>query len=219
MPALADDTINSKMWTGVMSSQTTVSWQAPGRSDNAWTIAHRSLRISAVHLERLHSLPNGDASLEYRDAWVDPITTGSRAIASGSLHLARVATAATGLAVNAARDAKYVHVVVRVGEPPTDVVGLRATARNVSSAFGSSDCGFLRTTLDADGPVMVTFSATAITAIDPPPQATDTGPQRSRKARERVLQAFVSTTRSTSDEEPVLSVSFGWKGPGQDVFM
>jgi hypothetical protein len=220
MPAVADDVDQAKDWSSQMQSQTQFTWQPPRRSDNAWTIAHRPLRVAAVHLEKLVRDDGGGASLEYRDAWVDPVTMGSRLITSGALHLARVATGPTGLVVYAARDKDVVHFVVEPGASPSDEPTLRNVVRQVSAQlpqplnFGNSDCGFLRATLPAasDSAEMATVTTTAITGVTIPPPRTDGSNERPRTARRRTLLVHASATRSSVDPEPVLSVALGWSG-------
>jgi hypothetical protein len=220
MPAVADDVDQARYWSSQMQSQTQFSWQPPWRSDNAWTVAHRPLRVAAVHLEKLVRDDDGGASLDYRDVWVDPVTMGSRAITSGVLHLARVATGPTGLVVYAARDKDVVHFVVEPGASPSDEPTLRNVVRNVSAQlpqpfnFGSSDCGFLRATLPAtaDSAEMATVTTTAITGITIPPPRTDGSNERPRTARRRTLLVHASATQSSVDPEPVLSIAMGWSG-------
>jgi hypothetical protein len=220
MPAVADDVDQSKDWSSQIQSQTQISWQPPRRADNAWTVAHRPLRVAAVHLEKLVRDDDGGASLEYRDAWVDPVTMGSRLITSGVLHFARVATGPTGLVVYAARDKDVVHFVVEPGASPSDEPMLRNVVRSVSAQlpqpfnFGNSDCGFLRATLPAtaDSAEMATVTTTAITGITIPPPRTDGPNERPRTARRRTLLVHASATRSSVDPEPVLSIAMGWSG-------
>jgi hypothetical protein len=213
MPAVVDDN-QAREWSSGMPSQAMISWQAPRSSDNAWTITHRPLRVTAVHLERLVNHDDGSASLEYRDAWADPVTVSSRLIGSGALHLARVATGPGGLVVYAARDEDVVHVVVQPGPPPSKEATLRSITRNLTALanFGSSDCGFLRATIPADDAEMATFTTSVITAVTLPAPATDGPPGRPRTARRRGLLVFASATNSSADREPVLSVTFGWGG-------
>jgi len=215
MPAVVDDDAANKDWSSGMPSQAMVSWQAPRPSDNAWTKTHRPLRVAAVHMERLVRHEDGREELEYRDAWVDPLTLGSRLIGNGSIPLARVATGPAGLAVYAARDHDVVHIVVEPGPAPSNEPTLRAITRNLqlqAAGFGQSDCGFLRVTIPADDAEMVTFTTTAITKVDVPPPSTDGLPGRPRTARRRGLLVFASATRSSADPEPVVSITFGWSG-------
>jgi hypothetical protein len=214
MPALVDATSEIQAWSSSMNSQGSISWQAPGREDNEWTRQHRPLRVSAVHLERLLAGEDGSASLEYRDAWVDAVSLGTRPIRSGSVHLARVNTGPGGLAVYAARDGDLVHFVVQAGRAPSSEPGLANFTRSVSvNGFGGSDCGFLRVSLRTDDSDLATFTTTAITRVSVPPKAQDgSQPVRPRTATRRTLLVFASTTRSSADPEPVLSVALGWSG-------
>lgn len=215
MPAVVDDPDLPKDWPSDMPSQATISWQPPQRGDNAWSIVHRPLRVTAIHFERLVRTDEGATSIEYRDAWVDPVSLGSRLIGTGVLPLARVASGPAGLAVYVARDEDVVHFVVEPGASPSDEPALRGAARNLSAQFnfGHSDCGFLRATFPAtDGAEMATFFTTAITGFTQPPPRTDGQTARPRTARRRTLLVFASATRSSVDHEPVLSVAFGWGG-------
>jgi hypothetical protein len=221
MTSVSDDDDRASDWSSQMQSQVQVNWQPPHSTDNPWTLAHHPPRVTAVHLERLVRGEDGNATLEYRDAWVDPVTLGSRLIGKGALGLVRVATGPTGLAVYAAREKGAVQLVVQAGASPSDEPGVSQVVHNISAQlptpfnFGQSDCGFLRTALpveESDGDEMLTITTEAITGVTdrtPGPAGVTTRP---RTARKRALLVHASATRSSADPDPVLSIALGWSG-------
>jgi hypothetical protein len=221
MTSTGDDDEHASDWSSQMQSQAQINWQPPHSTDNAWLATHHPPRVTAVHFERLVQGEDGSATLEYRDAWVDPVTLGSRLIGKGALPLARVATGPTGLAVYAAREKDAVELVVRAGASPSNEPGVSQVVHNISAQlplpfnFGQSDCGFLRTALpvdESDGAEMLTITTEAITGF------TDRAPgpagptMRPRTARKRALLVHASATRSSADPDPVLSIALGWSG-------
>jgi hypothetical protein len=191
----------------------------------------------AVHYERL--VLGRSPRLELADAWVDPGTRGARAISRGSLPLVPVATGPRGIRVFAAREGRSVHFAVT--RPNNDVPGLskglgdkvlgallpgdsgdggRAFLESIVGAssitradggMGRSDCGHARVRLDADGG----GSAATIQVEVVMRPAKDEAEQSATVAREirvRSLAVHLSVSQTSSDREPVLSVSFGWLG-------
>jgi hypothetical protein len=85
----------------------------------------------------------------------------------------------------------------------------------------ASNCGFLRVTLraGAQSNEMATFETEAILPpLRPVKAATDDATDvaarmlAARQVRRRVLLVNVSSTQTTADAEPLMSVSFGWDG-------
>jgi hypothetical protein len=213
-------TDEERSWSSVMQSQLNVNWEVPKAGEGSG-----SPRVVAVHVERLVPGAGGAATLEYMDAWVDPVTLGSRAIGKGSVPLVRVATGPTGVAVYAGRDAGQVHFVVQGGAPPWDAASaegasLRAVTRQLAAELppslgaGQSDCGFMRVTLDAASheAEMATISAEvllpSVDAVGSALPSQTSG--RPRTVRRRTLLAHLSSSQSSADPEPLLSVALGW---------
>ncbi len=224
-------------WFGSARSSSSVAWQpmspdvtGPSRA----MMAQMNPRVQAVHVEHLARAADGKtATLDWADAWVDPVTAAARGIDHGSLPLARVATGILGIEVFAARgapDDKVVHFVMRSGDGGGDEM-LRALAREIElmspDGMGgeSTDCGFMRVTLPAaagQGEIASFRTEAVLPPLRPPPA--EDGPNdeaakfrarmlAARAARRRPLLVHVSASQTSVDPEPLASVSFGWAGP------
>jgi len=82
----------------------------------AGTTSHTFVRsmtlVSPVRSERVVVLPDGDASLEITDVWIDPRTGGARRIATHALPLRKLANAPESIAVYGVTIGESVHIVV-----------------------------------------------------------------------------------------------------------
>jgi hypothetical protein len=189
-------------WGGSMQSVNTLTFQKVG------SYGHR---VQPVHRERLTEA-GASATLEYEDAWVDIVTLGSRAIAKGELPLVRVGTGPGGAAVFAARDGDEVDFVARADT--TTAAGTASFVRNqlrsLTAAeppfgFQSTDCGFLRLAFRASrgsGETATVSMRVMLPSLPSTPAGT---------ARTRPLLFHVSSSQSTADAEPVLSVVPAWE--------
>jgi len=189
-------------------------------------------RVQATHAERLTTTPDGKATLAWTDAWVDGITAGAKLIAKGSVPLVQVATGPQNSAVYGAREDGWVHFVVRASQPALDgpmaemarAIGSQIEARWPSRMReSSSNCGFVRVSLPA-GPSAKTTATLGMAIVLPPLREASSDPsdgfaamRAMRSVRRRPLQIFVSSSQSSSDPEPVVSVAFGWGGPDSSI--
>jgi hypothetical protein len=152
------------------------------------------------------------------------------------MPLTRVATGPTGLEVFAARDVGVVHFVLRAGDVPNDDFGFRRSLSKQiqatvpdSQGGSASDCGFLLVTLPA-GPASDEMATFETTAVLPPRHHGDATPDEkvdehdvrakmlaARSIRRRRLLVNVSSTQTTADPEPLVSVSFGWADKDEEM--
>jgi hypothetical protein len=193
--------------------------------------------VHAVHAERFVAGSEGHpAALEITDAWFDVRTRGVRLLGRTSVPLSRVFVGPNGLEVYAARDGNALQVVVHAADHVADDPALaRLLHSELRSMFatlpdnnnGNTDCGHLRMTLraSAGGGQMATLQANAFL----PPVDGDWGKAEegesddSRGARllqamrQRPYQLSVSTTSTSSDPAPVVSIALGWVGRERTV--
>jgi hypothetical protein len=193
------------------------------------------IEVTAVHQERFVQ-DGAKARIEMTDVWVDPVTHGVRLIGRSTMPLTRLAAAPNGLAIWAARSDAQVHLVARrekpielPDHPPTTPREFRLVSLTRSPLFlqtttgerDASQCAFARMSLKAQkGSAEMAWFETQAVFVDPPdkkkPDVDDTsaGPAKEEEPglRVRPLRATVSSTWSSKDKEPVLSVSFGWTG-------
>ena len=193
--------------------------------------------VRAVRSERLVPGASGRATLEITDAWLDPVTRGVRLARRASVSLVQVASGIGGLDVYAARDGQQaVELVVRTmtadlrrGQP-----GMTMTIIG-DNVVNNSNCGHarVRLKLEKGAADMVTMNGelmlpSADEPKPPPAPAADAAEQpgvlarvfgstpgqtlRMRDIRLRQVRVSGSTTWTSRDPEPVLSVSFGWQG-------
>jgi hypothetical protein len=215
-------------WQSFAESRNQIDWRASSPKASAEEKAMNP-RVHSAHVERFSKTPDGKATLDWADAWIDPVSAGAKSIAKGSLSLAKVATGPSGLEVFAAKEDGWVHFVVRTGEVKEEDAGfLRSMAKQIQATlpndFGgmSTDCGFMRVSLPAGAKSndMATFETEAVLPPAKKPGADSTDPtdmasklRALREIRRRQLLVNVSTTQSSADKEPVVSVAFGWGGP------
>jgi hypothetical protein len=186
------------------------------------------MEVTAVHQERFVSDGATKAHIDTVDAWVDPVTHGVRLIGRSTMPLERVATAPNGLTLYGAKADKQLHVVAR-REKPSDMSGAPSTPHDfrlqalqnmplmIETSTGERDasrCGFARMALKAEkGAAEMAWFETQVVFLDEKKTDDDpTAPPQDANARVRPLRATVSSTWSTRDKEPVLSISFGWTG-------
>jgi hypothetical protein len=202
----------------------------------------RKFDVTAVHQEKFVDLGAGKAQLEMVDAWVDPTTRGVRTIGKGTLALTKVGDAPGGLAIYAARERTHVQIVVRrVREgnkdgPPQSIAEMRmAQMRRMplvieasSGAHDASSCGFARVTLHAEqGVGEMAKLETHVVSMSPaeeqpekkesPLQALLGGGDAQQDLTQpefhmRPMTINVSTTWTSRDKEPVVSLTLGWAG-------
>jgi hypothetical protein len=186
--------------------------------------------VHAVRSERLTLEQDGHAMLSLTDAWVDARTRGARLIGHSTLPLSRVFVGPNGLEVYAARDGNALQVVVRASDHPSDdpalAEQLRARLRAMTVSLpggngGNGDCGHVGFTLRSapGGGQMATLRSTAfLPSLDGDPggpegESDDARAERELEAlRQRPFQLSVSTTSSTADASPVVSIALGWTG-------
>ncbi len=190
--------------------------------------------VHAVRAERFVDGQDGRASLEIADAWFDVRTRGVRLIDRATLPLARLFTGPNGLEVYAARDGDAVQVVLHARDHASDDAAvadaLRSRLRNLSVTLpdrngASSDCGHARITLraPAGGGQMATLQSQAFlpalagAAGEVPEGETEEarGARLVAAMRQRPFRLSVSTTATSADKTPVLSVALGWSGREQ----
>jgi hypothetical protein len=219
-------------WRGSAESRSEVMWRSrlPGLTPAQFKeFLKANPRIQAAHMEKLARADDGkSATLDWVDAWVDPVTAGAQTIGQGALTLTRVATGPAGTEVYAARDASVVHFVFRLGDPPKDETMQSMFMRQIQVTGSdpmrrsASDCGFLRVTLPVGSKAdeMAAFETRVLLPPlrpTPTPAADDKTVVQARvtaaqQPRRRLLVANVSSTQTTADADPLVSVSFGWDG-------
>ena len=187
--------------------------------------------VHAVHRERLVVGADGHASLEIVDAWVDARTRGARQLAKSTMPLSRVFVGPNGLEIYGARDGDALQVIVRTptmaGEDPTVAQQMRQRLHNLNaqlpdSSFGTTDCGHMRFVLSAPAGGAQMASIQSIAFLPPldgdepkaePGESPEAGAWRKIQAmRQRPFQLGVSASSSTSDKNPIVSISLGWIG-------
>jgi hypothetical protein len=214
-------------WPSMQEQRIDVAWQTPGPGTSAEARALQP-RVQAVHVERFTRTGDGHATIDYADAWVDPVTGGAKSIGKGSVPLTRVAIGPTGLEVYAARDEGKVQFVVRSADPPNTDGGFvssvsRSMAADLPTGFGrgNSDCGLMRIELSARdhaAEMAQVMTQALLPSLRPPPtdEEVKADPMRKLRAmsevRRRVLLVNLSSTQSVADPQPVMSVAFGWGG-------
>jgi hypothetical protein len=196
-------------WLPLLRVSEQLSWQ---RSVSPTVMS--AMRVQAVHLERLKDGPDGGAELEYADALVDVASLGVRPIGRGAIRLARVA-AFPDTAVFAARDGDQVQFVVRGGSPSESPEVSQQTRRLTTIrqpfSFGQTECGFARLALRA--PTGGGETATVVANVPLPPLP-NTRPGIGRMGH---LLIRLSVSRSSSDPEPLLSVTSEWAAQNESV--
>jgi hypothetical protein len=169
--------------------------------------------VHAVHREHLVAGADGHATLEMADAWVDARTRGARQLGTSTMQLSRIFVGPNGLEVYGARDGDSLQVVVRkptmAGEDPLVAQQMRQRLRNLNaqlpdSSFGSTDCGHMRFVLKAP-PGGAQMASIQSTAFLPPLEG-------EQAMRQRPFHLGVSASSSTTDKNPIVSISLGWIG-------
>jgi hypothetical protein len=192
--------------------------------------------VRAVRSERFVDGQDGHASLEIADAWFDVRTRGVRVFERSTLALQRVLVGPNGVEVYAARDGDALQLVVHVPEHPAtdaDVADqVRSRLRNMSFTLpdrngGGSDCGHVRIALRARigaGQMATLQSVAFLPALDGPAGVHPEGESEDgRRAtlfaalRQRPYQLSMSATRTSADDQPVVSLALGWLGRERPV--
>jgi hypothetical protein len=200
--------------------------------------------VTAIHQERFVVHEDKKAHVEMTDVWVDPVTHGVRLIGKSTLQLDRIGSASHGVKLYAARGNGVLHIVAR-RERPKDkdetmpaprtsadfrIMSVMRQPLIVAMPSGEQEmtqCGFAHVSLKAQAGTAETamFEATSV-FIDPiekkeeaEPTAIGFGSRNEEAATVRVrpFRATVSSTWSSRDKEPVLSVSFGWAGREREM--
>jgi hypothetical protein len=192
--------------------------------------------VRPVHAERFVTDAAGKPTLETVDAWVDAATLGVRLIGRTTVPLARIAVAPEGLEVYGARSGSNVLVVVHTVDHPVSSTAaterLRETTRSLQielpgEGSANSDCGLAHYVLHGQkgAAEMVSFQGVAVLpALEgdrdasslpklPPGMDDDEGIKAARALlglRFRTLRATVSASQTSTDQDPVVSVAFGW---------
>jgi hypothetical protein len=201
----------------------------------------RKFEVTAVHQEHFVDLGGGKAQLEMVDAWVDPSTKGVRQIAKATLDLKRVGDAPGGFAIYAARERTHVQLVVRrVKDPDATSGGSFADMRRArmmrmplmieasSGARDASSCGFARVALHAEQGVgeMAKLETSVVSVVpaeeqpekkESPLQALLGGGDAMQDLSQpelhmRPMSINLSTSWTSHDKEPVVSITLGWAG-------
>lgn len=194
-----------------------------------WAEPKSAERVWIVRSERLVRGNDDEATLEVVDAYVDAASLGARLISRSTVAMRRIASGPRNVDVYAARDHDKVHFVVTGPDTSILPAGSRDITRSLRSATtddaGFSQCGFLRTTMQADGGgraatvfVQVPIEIEEMQQGEGPRQRGPGGPGRGRTVREAVIReaaVHLSVSRTSSDRSPVVSVGFGWEGESQ----
>jgi hypothetical protein len=191
---------------------------------------HHEPMVRAVRVESLAIDPAGTAALTTASAWVDPISLGVQTIAESTLKLTRIGQA-HGVTILAARDpsGRAVHFVVHQ-DRPSGRAGL-FTGRHMQVLRGNngghSSCGQASFTLHASpvGGDQARVELDAVLAIDEIPEEDGkrglmgvfrrhevAEPLQPREMRVRPMQVHLAVSQSSSDADPVVTLSFGWNG-------
>lgn len=200
------------------------------------------MEVTAIHQERF-SQQDKKATIESIDAWVDPNTKGVKLITRQTMTLERIGSAFNGIRLYAAKGDKVLHVVAR-REKPKNTTNPPSSARDfrminatsqplmVELPDGGTDatqCGFAHLTLKAAaGSAEIASFETNALFIDPAtekreePKAEDSFGRfgmddDGTTMRARPFRATVSSTWSSKDKEPQISVSFGWVGREREM--
>lgn len=173
--------------------------------------------VTAVHAERLVVVDAKHATLEATDAWVDPVTRGSRLIAKSSVPLVVVASFLGGAVAYGARDGDRIHVVV--ARPMTTDNSRRGSFFGVfDDSATSSSCDHFRATLRAEKGQGHTASVVLSAELDPPAKEQPRDPFGRTEARTRPLHISPSVTWASRDKEALLTVSAGWDAREKNGF-
>ena len=190
--------------------------------------------VEAVRFEKL--VRDGKkVALDATTALVDAETAGVKVVDHGAMQLALIGTGPAGVEVYAAREEGLVHFVVTTPKMPEKIPTeatsfVRSQTRRLTAqlpgAFrnGHSDCGHFRASLaiEKGSGQMVSVQATTLAQSDDPPEEAGpedgTSPQMRaiRALKKRSLLVHLSVSQSSTDKEPVLSVSFAWSGKESD---
>jgi hypothetical protein len=190
-------------------------------------------QIIAARMQKL-TRSGADATLDLRDAWIDPSTRGARLIRKKSLAFQRVRAFVGGVDVYASRDHGSVHFIVAQPEvsPPVTgapgasnapgAPGLNRNRRPIVSereegSASAQFCDHLRVTLVAERGEgsKVTVRVPVVLGRErlklPPPEK-EGEPLASPMIEERFreLGIHLSTSWFSKDVEPVISVTAGW---------
>jgi len=211
----------------------------PGKT--SMELPPRKFEVTAVHQEHFVDLGSGKAQLEMVDAWVDPTTKGVRQIGKATLELKRVTDAPGGFAIYAARERTHVQLVIRrVKDAEVSGAGSVADMRRArmmrmplmieasSGAHDASSCGFARVALHAEQGVgemakLETQVVSVVPAEEQPekkesPLAALLGGGDSMQdlsqpeLHMRPMTINMSTSWTSHDKEPVVSITMGWAG-------
>jgi hypothetical protein len=216
-------------WSPFFSTQTQVSASRP---TPAMIKAGASAQggVDTVRFERL--VTAGSPRLEGASAFVDPDTGGVKLIARETMPLALVAKGPVGINVYAAREGQNVHFVVTTptlpeGLPKQAASTARSLTRRLSAQLastmfrnGHSECGHFRATMRSEkgSGEVVTVQAMTVAPGEPEPAEEGASPdvQAIRAMKKRPVLVNLSVSQSSSDREPVISVSFAWVGKESD---
>jgi hypothetical protein len=212
-----------------------------GEKPKPYVTTYGDMEVTAIHQERFFQ-EDKKARVEIVDAWVDPVTHGVRLIGKSTMPLERIGSAWRGVRLYAARGDKVIHVVARrdkpkeltTDQPPSKSVDFRLmsamrqplTVEMPSGEHESTQCGFAHVSLKAQqGAAETAMFETNTVFIDPVEPKVETedepAPRFNREEgptlRVRPFRATVSSTWSSKDTAPVISVSFGWSGREREM--
>jgi hypothetical protein len=178
--------------------------------------------VLAIHSERLVE-GKGGASLEWSDAWVDPLTRGAKPIARGSLPLKLIRTSDFGVKVYAARDERldgrrFVQFVVSRPLKETESAPLDSlSAARQDGSTMHSRCSYIRVGLPVDKEMNDSVSVAAAVILPslgddgkaapaPKAQALSEAPAVARKPGRRKAQRQIDPVPEPPPPPPPMGV-------------
>lgn len=218
-----------------------------GEKPKPYKMEWGDMEVTAVHQERFILQEDKKARVEITDAWVDPMTHGVRLIGKSTMSLERIGSASHGVKLYAAKGDKRVHIVARRALPkeatklndrPSKSFEFKIfnAVRHplmIETPAGERDqtmCGFAHVSLKAEkGTAETAMFETATIFIDPlepKPEKTEeeviaearaNHEEETPTVRVRPFRATVSSTWTSRDVAPVISVSFGWAGREREL--
>jgi len=170
--------------------------------------------IQPVRSELLVSQPDGRAELQIRRAWIDPRTAGSRLISEETIPLRLVRTT-MGLDIFAYRGDDSVTFITKLRAPRKEhqfISGMNVTTANGMTGSSTPRCHATVTLRVAPRVAeAAVFNGHAILPALPRARKKSKRDDR-REFRVRPIALAFSTSWTSSDDAPVLSVSAGWAG-------
>lgn len=168
--------------------------------------------VQPVRSERVVRKPNGHAELTVRHAWIDPRTTGARLISSQTIPM-RLVKSTMGLDVFAYRaDGTVTFVAHRKASRPEHrfITGLAASTADGMMSHSTAECHASVTLRVA--PRVAEAAVFDTEAVLPALEKNREAAADRREFRVRPMTLGISTSWTSSDAAPVLSIYSGWAG-------